>query len=42
MSDLQQTLQIIGQSAYSSQGAGPDGNGTGTPEGVVEGEYTVD
>jgi molecular chaperone DnaK len=37
MSDLQQTMQIIGQGAYS-QGNG----GAGTPEGVVEGEYTVD
>ena len=41
MSDLQQTLQIIGQAAYTSQDGG-SGNGTGTPEGVVEGEYTVD
>ena len=41
MSDLQQTLQIIGQAAHTSQNGG-SGNGTGTPEGVVEGEYTVD
>jgi len=41
MSDLQQTLQIIGQSAYANQSSGSDGNGSGMPEGVVEGEYTV-
>lgn len=39
MSDLQQTLQIIGQAAYSNQGS--DDNDSGTPEEVVEGEYTV-
>ena len=44
MSDLQQTLQIIGQSAYAGQEREVGGNGAGRSqeEGVVEGEYTVD
>jgi molecular chaperone DnaK len=41
MSDLQQTLQIIAQAAYADQPSSNGGNGTATPEGVVEGEYTV-
>ena len=46
MSDLQQTLQIIGQAAYAGQerevGANGNGAGRSQEEGVVEGEYTVD
>jgi len=44
MSDLQQTLQIIGQAAYGGQEREVGGSGAGRSqdEGVVEGEYTVE
>ncbi|HZB95136.1 MAG TPA: molecular chaperone DnaK, partial [Herpetosiphonaceae bacterium] len=44
MSDLQQTLQTIGQAAYAGTDQAPEagGNGSGSQEGVVEGEYTVE
>jgi len=42
MSDLQQTLHIIGQSTYTGEEQPVGSNGSATPDGVVEGEYTVE
>jgi molecular chaperone DnaK len=41
MEALQQALMAVGQAAYGGGNghAGPDGSGTQTPEGAVEGEY---